>query len=105
MVVETVNVLSSRVTHNLPRQEIHRHLGNIFSLRGFRIPQKNTYRRALELWVATPPVRDFVDALSVAQMERLKIRASLASIRTSTASRRLGAWRLPNLYEQQTSPV
>jgi len=78
VVVETVNVLSSRVTHNLPRQEIHRHLGNIFSLRGFRIPQKNTYRRALELWVATPPVRDFVDALSVAQMERLKI-PSIAS--------------------------
>jgi predicted nucleic acid-binding protein len=27
----------------------------------------------LELWVNTPPVRDFVDALAVAQAERLKI--------------------------------
>jgi predicted nucleic acid-binding protein len=73
VVVEAVNVLSSRVTYNLPRHEVQRHLGNIFSLAGFRVPQKNTYRRALELWVATPQVRDFVDALSVAQMERLKI--------------------------------
>jgi predicted nucleic-acid-binding protein len=73
VVVEMVNVLSSRVTYNLPRAEVQRHLLNIFSLRGFRIPQKDTYRRALQLWVATPQVRDFVDLLSVAQMERLKI--------------------------------
>jgi predicted nucleic acid-binding protein len=32
-----------------------------------------TYRRALELWVNTPAVRDFVDALSMAHAERLKI--------------------------------
>ncbi|MBI2323122.1 MAG: PIN domain-containing protein [Chloroflexi bacterium] len=73
VVVEVVNVLSSRVTYHLPRREVVRHLGNIFSLRGFKIPGKQTYRRALELWVNTPSVRDFVDALSVAQAERLKI--------------------------------
>jgi predicted nucleic acid-binding protein len=73
VVVEMVNVLSSRATYNLARAEVERHLLNIFSLRGFRIPHQNTYRRALQLWVATPQVRDFVDLLSVAQMERLKI--------------------------------
>lgn len=73
VVVEAVNVLSSRVTYHLPRHDVQRHLGNIFSLRGFKIPARDSYRRALELWVATPPVRDFVDALSVAHAERLKI--------------------------------
>lgn len=72
-IVEVVNVLSSRVTYHLPRREVQRHLSNIFALRGFKIPAKQTYRRALELWVGTPQVRDYVDALSVAQAERLKI--------------------------------
>ena len=75
VVVEVVNVLSSRVTYNLPRAEIQRHLGNVLSLRGLRIPQKRTYLRALELWVSTPRVRDFADALHVAHMERLRIGA------------------------------
>ncbi len=75
VVVEAVNVLSSQVTYHLPRREVARHLGNIFSMSGFKIPAKQTYRRALELWVSTPPVRDFVDALLVAQAERLKIPA------------------------------
>lgn len=78
VVVEVVNVLSSRVTYHLPRVEVQRHLRNIFSLRGLKIPAKQTYRRALELWVNTPQVRDFVDALCVAQAERLKI-STLAS--------------------------
>ena len=73
VVVELVNVLSSRVTYGLARAEVERHLLNIFSLRGLRIPQQDTYRRALGLWVATPQVREFVDLLTVAQMERLKI--------------------------------
>lgn len=73
VVVEVVNVLSSRVTYHLPRPEVQRHLGNIFSLKGFKIPAKQTYRRALELWVNTPQVRDIVDVLSVSQAERLKI--------------------------------
>jgi predicted nucleic acid-binding protein len=75
VVVEVVNVLSSRATYNLPRAEIRRHLGNVLSLRGLRIPQKRTYRRALELWVDTPSVRDFTDVLHVAHMERLGISA------------------------------
>lgn len=73
IIVEVVNVLSSRVTYHLPRQEVERHLGNVFGLKGFRIPGKQMYQRALELWVNTPQVRDFVDALAVAQAERFKI--------------------------------
>jgi predicted nucleic acid-binding protein len=73
VVVEVVNVLSSRVTYHLPRHEVARHLVNIFSLRGLKIPAKQSYHRALDLWVTTTTVRDFVDALSVAQAERLKI--------------------------------
>src|SRR5258706_3517244 len=69
VVVEAVNVLASRVTYQLPRHEVARHLGNILSLAGFKIPAKQTYLRALDLWVNTPRVRDFVDALSVAHAE------------------------------------
>jgi len=74
VVVEVVNVLSSRVTYHLPRPEVQRHVHNVLSLKGVRCAAKQSYRRALELWVATPQVRDFVDALSVAHAERLKIR-------------------------------
>lgn len=73
VVVETVNVLSSRVTYTLPRMEVRRHLENVFALPGLTIPGKRTYQRALELWEQTPAVRDFADALHVAHMERLKI--------------------------------
>ena len=73
VVVEVVNVLSSRVTYQLPRHEVQRHLSNLFALRGFNVPAKQTYRRALDLWVNTPQVRDFVDALCVAQAEQRKI--------------------------------
>ena len=73
-IVESVNVLSSRVTYNLPRNEVERHVTNVLSLRGLRVPLRSTYLRALRLWVETPPVRDFVDTLHVAHMERLKVR-------------------------------
>jgi predicted nucleic acid-binding protein len=78
VVVEVVNVLSSRVTYHLPRHEVQRHVGNVLSLRGLKAPAKQSYLRALELWVNTSQVRDFVDALSVAHAERLKV-VSIAS--------------------------
>jgi predicted nucleic-acid-binding protein len=74
VIVETVNVLSSRVTYNLPRPDIERHVTNILQLRGLRVPHRSTYLRALRLWVEAPAVRDFVDALHVAHMERLGLR-------------------------------
>lgn len=78
VVVEIANVLSSRQLYNVPRSEIERMLNQLMTLPGLRVPLKATYRRALALWTATPAVRDFTDALSVAHMERLKIR-SIAS--------------------------
>jgi predicted nucleic acid-binding protein len=78
VVVDVVYLLSSPRLYNLPRAEIAALLERFFTLEGVRVPQKATYQRALALWVATPQVRDFTDALLVAQMERLKI-ATVAS--------------------------
>jgi predicted nucleic acid-binding protein len=72
-VVEVVNVLSSPRLYKLPRAEVAAKLTKLFTLPGLHVPRKTTYRRALELWVQTPQVRDFTDALHVAHMERLKI--------------------------------
>ena len=81
MIVEVINVLSSRALYNLPRAEIERLLRRFCTLRGLTIPQKRTYQRALELWVNTPSVRDFTDALSVAHMERRKITTIVSFVR------------------------
>lgn len=73
VIVEIVQVLSSRTLYNLPRAEIRTHLGTILTLRGLKLPHKRAYLRALDLY-ATHPFLDFVDALNVAHMERAKIR-------------------------------
>src|SRR5687767_4649019 len=75
VVVDVVYILSSPRLYNLPRAEIATRLERFLTLRGLRVPQKRTYGRALTLWVATPQVKDFTDALLVAQMERLKVPA------------------------------
>jgi predicted nucleic acid-binding protein len=75
VVVEVVNVLSSRALYHLPRPEIEQLLKKLFALPGVNTPGKRTYQRALELWVQHLPVQDFVDCLQVAHMERLKIPA------------------------------
>ncbi len=69
VVIELVQVLSSRQLYNLPRADIRMHLTRILSQRGLSLPHKQTYLRALELY-ATVPRLDFVDALLVAHMER-----------------------------------
>ncbi len=71
VIVETVQVLSSRALYNLPRAEIQTHLTNILSLRGLVLSNKRTYLRALEIYASTNV--DFVDALNVAHMERAGI--------------------------------
>ncbi len=62
VLVETVQVLSSRNLYNQPRAEIARHLGNIIRFQGIKLPRKRRYLRALELYVAQPGL-SFVDAL------------------------------------------
>lgn len=71
VLVEVVRVLSSKVLYNLPREEVRRHLANVMAFQGLTVPQRKTFRRALDVWVEHNI--DFVDALSVAQMERLSI--------------------------------
>ena len=71
VIVEAVQVLSSKVLYNLPRQEIRTHLSSILGLRGLTMLHKRTYLRALDLYATTNV--DFVDGLNVAHMERAKI--------------------------------
>ena len=68
VLVEAVQVLSSRVLYNLPRLEIARDLAIIIRLRGIRLPHKQRYLRALALYAGSPRL-DFVDALLVAYAE------------------------------------
>ncbi len=68
VLVEIVQVLSSKRLYNLPRSDIASALSNILSLRGLRLPHRSTYARALEIYASTS--LDFVDALEVAHMER-----------------------------------
>lgn len=69
VLIEAVQVLSSRNLYNLPRQEIATHLSAVILLQGLKLPNKRMYLRALELYTSFPHL-DFVDALNVAYMER-----------------------------------
>ena len=68
VIVECVQVLSSRALYHLPRAEIARTLGTVIRLRGVHLLNKRRYLRALALYVASPRL-DFVDALLVAYAE------------------------------------
>jgi predicted nucleic acid-binding protein len=46
-------------------------VANVLALPGLVTPQKRSFLRALDLWASSGV--DFVDALGVAQMERLRI--------------------------------
>lgn len=71
IIVEAVQVLSSPKLYKLPREQVASSLLAVLALRGLKMQNKRSYRRALSLWVAHRI--DFVDALSVAQMERQNI--------------------------------
>lgn len=68
VLVEAVQVLSSKRLYSRPRDEIRDYLTSILNLHGMQLPFKNAYLRALELYASTN--LDFVDALNVAHMER-----------------------------------
>ena len=69
IVTEVAYVLSSpRAPYRLSHEEIRARLLPILTLRGVRLPQKQVYLRALDLY-ALYPVLDFEDALAVAHME------------------------------------
>ena len=71
IIVEAVQVLSSAKLYGLLREQVADSLLAVLALPGLKIQNKRSYGRALALWVAHRI--DFVDALSVAQMERQNI--------------------------------
>ena len=73
IVTEVVYVLSSpRAPYRLNHREIRDRLLPILTLRSLRIPQKQVYIRALDVYAASPAL-DFEDALAVAHMERQRL--------------------------------
>ena len=69
IVTEVAYVLSSpRAPYRLSHEEIRARLLPILTLRGVRLPQKQVYLRALDIY-AFSPFLDFEDALAVAHME------------------------------------
>jgi predicted nucleic acid-binding protein len=78
IVVEIVHVLSSKALYNQPRATVAGHLSAILALPQLKLANKRTILRALELWVNAASSVDFVDAVSVAHMERQGI-ATIAS--------------------------
>jgi len=76
VIVEAVQVLSSKALYHLPRQEIKAALTEIIALPGLQLVNKRTFLRALDLYASRN--FDFVDALNVAHMERLHLRVILS---------------------------
>src|SRR6266550_4530007 len=50
VIVESVQVLSSKKLYNLPRNDISIHLKSIISLKGLKLSNKRTYLRALDIY-------------------------------------------------------
>lgn len=73
IVVEAVQVLSSKNLYNQTRQKVASDLTTILSLPKLKLADKRVCLRALVLWANASASIDFVDALSVAQMEQQKI--------------------------------
>lgn len=69
VIVEATQVLSSRVTYNLPRSEVARLLVALLRLPGFRLPHKPIMIQAFAIWQLHSQI-DFVDALQAAHVER-----------------------------------
>ena len=71
IIVEVVQVLSLPRLYRLPREQVASSLATILALPGLKVQNKRCISRALSLWVSHHV--DFVDALSVAQMEQQKL--------------------------------
>ncbi|MCL5961776.1 MAG: PIN domain-containing protein [Chloroflexi bacterium] len=71
VLVEAVQVLSSKRSYGWARDAITEYLGELLDLSGLHLANKRVYLRALELYASTKI--DFVDALNVAHMEKADI--------------------------------
>ncbi len=65
---EVLYVLSSHAHYKLSHEEASARLRPLLTMRGLRLPQKQVYLRALDLYASSPSL-DFGDALAVAHME------------------------------------
>jgi uncharacterized protein len=68
VLAEIVYVLGSARQYGMSRDAIAGGLGNLLSIDGLRVPGRNNYLRALDLFAANR-LLDFEDALTVAHME------------------------------------
>ncbi|HEV8634714.1 MAG TPA: PIN domain-containing protein [Chloroflexota bacterium] len=71
VIIELVHVLSSKATYARPRAWVRDAVGELLDLRGFRMPQKDVYRRALDIYASSTV--DFVDALLAAYAQRRSV--------------------------------
>lgn len=71
VIAEVVYLLASKRVYNLAREEIVTRLRPLLSLPGLKVPYRNVFLRALEIY-GTYTI-DFEDAISKAHMERQKI--------------------------------
>lgn len=72
VITEVVYVLSSRSRYGLSHEEIRSRLAPLLRMRGLRLPGKQIYLEALDLYASHPSL-DFEDTLCVAQMRHLGI--------------------------------
>lgn len=72
IITEVVYVLSSRARYGLSHDEIRGRLAPLLRMRGLRLPGKQIYLEALDLYASQPSL-DFEDALCVAHMRQLGI--------------------------------
>jgi uncharacterized protein len=77
VVTEVVYVLSSRTLYNLSAEEIRSLLVPLLTLPGFKLPQKQLFLRALDLYALHPSL-DIEDLLIVAHMEHAGIEELLS---------------------------
>jgi predicted nucleic acid-binding protein len=69
VIIETVQVLSSKDLYNIGREEIRARVGGVLRLAGIRTPAKQVFLRALDIYNEVPRL-SFVDSLCVAYAER-----------------------------------
>lgn len=73
VIAEIVYVLSSKQLYNLNRETIKSLLYPVLSLKGLKLANKNIYLQALDIYAIFPKL-DFEDALTVAHMQKMKIK-------------------------------
>jgi predicted nucleic acid-binding protein len=72
IVHEVLYVLTSRAHYNLSHEDAAARIRPLLLVRGLRLPNKQRYLRALDIYAANPNL-DFPDAVSIVLMQELGI--------------------------------